>query len=51
MKPISEHYKEWICRWETRLAERDKNRVVRPLRLGIGMVERLAAAKVRASVF
>ena len=35
MKPISEHYKEWICRWETRLAERDKNRVVRPLDWGL----------------
>jgi dienelactone hydrolase len=29
-----EWYKEWIYRWETRLAERDKNRVVRPLEWG-----------------
>jgi dienelactone hydrolase len=35
MKPLSEHYKEWIYRWETRLAERDKNRVVRPLDWGL----------------
>ena len=30
-----ERYKEWIYRWETRLAERDKNRVVRPLEWGL----------------
>jgi hypothetical protein len=30
-----ERYKEWIYRWETRLTERDKNRVVRPLDWGL----------------
>ena len=35
MNPISEHYKDLICNWETRLAERDKNRVVRPLDWGL----------------
>jgi dienelactone hydrolase len=30
-----ECYKEWIYRWETRLAERDTNRVVRPLEWGL----------------
>jgi hypothetical protein len=30
-----DRYKEWIYRWETRLTERDKNRVVRPLDWGL----------------
>ena len=30
-----ERYKEWIYGWETRLTERDKNRVVRPLDWGL----------------
>jgi hypothetical protein len=30
-----ERYKEWIYEWETRLAERDKNRVVCPLEWGL----------------
>ena len=30
-----EFYREWIYRWETRLTERDKNRVVRPLEWGL----------------
>ncbi len=30
-----ERYKEWIYRWETRLTERDTNRVVRPLEWGL----------------
>ena len=30
-----ESYKEWIYAWETRLTERDKNRVVRPLDWGL----------------
>jgi len=30
-----ERYKEWIYKWETRLAERDTNRVVRPLDWGL----------------
>lgn len=30
-----ERYKEWIYAWETRLTERDKNRVVRPLEWGL----------------
>jgi hypothetical protein len=29
------HYKEWICAWETRLTERDRNRVVSPLDWGL----------------
>jgi len=34
MKTLSEYYGEWIYRWETRLADRDTNRVVRPLDWG-----------------
>jgi dienelactone hydrolase len=30
-----EWYKEWMHRWETRLTERDKNRVVRPFEWGL----------------
>jgi dienelactone hydrolase len=30
-----ENYKKWIYAWETRLTERDKNRVVRPLDWGL----------------
>jgi dienelactone hydrolase len=30
-----EWYKEWIYRWETRLTERDKNRVIRPFEWGL----------------
>jgi len=30
-----ERYKKWIYKWETRLAERDTNRVVRPLEWGL----------------
>jgi hypothetical protein len=30
-----ERYKEWIYAWETRLTERDKNRVLRPLDWGL----------------
>jgi hypothetical protein len=30
-----ERYKEWIYGWETRLMERDQNRVVRPLEWGL----------------
>jgi dienelactone hydrolase len=30
-----EHYKKWVYGWETRLTERDKNRVVRPLDWGL----------------
>jgi len=32
---MSELYKKWICDWETRLTERDKNRVVRLLDWGL----------------
>ena len=34
MTTISEYYKQWIVSWETRLADRDTNRVVRPLDWG-----------------
>jgi hypothetical protein len=30
-----ERYKEWVYAWETRLTERDKNRVVSPLDWGL----------------
>jgi len=35
-----EPYKDWIHRWETRLTERDKNRVVRPLEWGLDWAAR-----------
>ena len=35
MKTLSEYYKQWIVSWETRLADRDTNRVVRPLEWGL----------------
>ncbi len=34
-RAVLERYKEWIYEWETRLTERDKNRVVRPLDWGL----------------
>jgi len=34
MQTLSEYYKQWIVNWETRLADRDTNRVVRPLDWG-----------------
>jgi hypothetical protein len=30
-----EHYRDWIYRWETRLNQKDTNRVVRPLEWGL----------------
>jgi hypothetical protein len=30
-----EHYREWIYRWETRLNQKDTNRIVRPLDWGL----------------
>ena len=35
MRAMLERYKEWIHAWETRLTERDKNRVVSPLDWGL----------------
>jgi len=35
MKTLSEFYKQWMVSWETRLADRDTNRVVRPLEWGL----------------
>ena len=35
MRAMIERYKEWIYAWETRLSERDKNRVVSPLDWGL----------------
>ena len=34
MTTLSEYYRQWIVNWETRLADRDTNRVVRPLDWG-----------------